>query len=197
MDTAYQAHLQVSELSMENIGWNGQDFVDLHNQPIQNIFKLYPWEWIWEEAFSQYIHPQTQWIEPCWKMLLSNKAILVELWKRYPNHPLLIETHTYDPQQALSGKWVKKPILAREGANIRVLQDGHDQGAASGSFHFDDYDKYGYVVQKWVDTPLFSGQLPTLGLWMVGPQCAGMSIREDCYDIIGNDAHFAAHYFVE
>ena len=43
MDTAYQAHLQVSELSMENIGWNGQDFVDLHNQPIQNIFKLYPW----------------------------------------------------------------------------------------------------------------------------------------------------------
>ncbi|PBV22554.1 glutathionylspermidine synthase family protein, partial [Pseudomonas aeruginosa] len=54
-----------------------------------------------------------------------------------------------------------------------------------------------YVVQKWVDTPLFSGQLPTLGLWMVGHQCAGMSIREDCYDIIGNDAHFAAHYFVE
>ncbi|EMU05059.1 glutathionylspermidine synthase family protein, partial [Acinetobacter baumannii ABNIH10] len=41
------------------------------------------------------------------------------------------------------------------------------------------------------------GQLPTLGLWMVGHQCAGMSIREDCYDIIGNDAHFAAHYFVE
>ncbi|MEZ6841624.1 hypothetical protein ABVN80_19265 [Acinetobacter baumannii] len=27
-------------------------------------------------------------------------------------------------------------------------------------------------------------------LWMVGHQCAGvMSIREDCYDIIGNDAH--------
>ena len=57
--------------------------------------------------------------------------------------------------------------------------------------------KYGYVVQKWVETPLFAGQLPTLGLWMVGHQCAGMSIREDCYDIIGNDAHFAAHYFVE
>ncbi|MCY0567580.1 glutathionylspermidine synthase family protein, partial [Klebsiella pneumoniae] len=88
------------------------------------------------EAFSQYIHPQTQWIEPCWKMLLSNKAILVELWKCYPNHPLLVETHTYDSQQSLSGKWVKKPILAREGANIRVLQDGHDQGAASGSFYF-------------------------------------------------------------
>lgn len=197
MDTAFQAHLQVSELSMENIGWNGQSIVDLNNRPIQNLFKLYPWEWIWEESFSQYLSPQSNWIEPCWKMLLSNKAILVELWKRYPNHPLLVETHHFDPQQKFSGKWVKKPILAREGANIRVLQDGQDQGAASGSFYFDDYAKYGYVVQKWVETPLFSGQLPTLGLWMVGHQCAGMSIREDCYDIIGNDAHFAAHYFVE
>ena len=43
MDTAFQAHLQVSELSMENIGWNGQSFVDLNNRPIQNLFKLYPW----------------------------------------------------------------------------------------------------------------------------------------------------------
>lgn len=133
MDTAFQAHLQVSELSMENIGWNGQSFVDLNNRPIQNLFKLYPWEWIWEESFAQYLQPETNWIEPCWKMLLSNKAILVELWKRYPNHPLLVETYAYDPEQNFSGKWVK-PILAREGANIRVLQDGQDQGAASGSF---------------------------------------------------------------
>ena len=57
----------------------------------------------------------------------------------------------------------EKADFGKRRANIRVLQDGHDQGAASGSFYFDDYDKYGYVVQKWVDTPLFSGQLPTLG----------------------------------
>ena len=25
----------------------------------------------------------------------------------------------------------------------------------------------------------------------------GMSLREDVFDVIGNDAHFAAHYFVE
>jgi len=24
-----------------------------------------------------------------------------------------------------------------------------------------------------------------------------MSLREDVFDVIGNDAHFAAHYFVE
>jgi glutathionylspermidine synthase len=32
---------------------------------------------------------------------------------------------------------------------------------------------------------------------MVGDECAGMSLREDVFDVIGNDAHFAAHYFVE
>ena len=197
MDTAYQAGFNVSELSMENIGWNGTHFVDLNQNIKQHIFKLYPWEWIWEEQFSQYINTQTQWIEPCWKMLLSNKAILVELWKRYPNHPYLVETHAFQAHLNFAGKWVKKPILAREGANIRIVQDNHDQGEASGSFFFKDYDQYGYVAQKWVDTPTFDGKLPTLGLWMVGHQCAGMSIREDEFEIIGNDAHFASHYFIE
>lgn len=197
MDTAFQAGLNVSELSMENIGWDGQNLVDLNNQHIENLFKLYPWEWIWEENFAQYVTPNTTWVEPCWKMFLSNKAILVELWKKFPHHPLLLESYAFNKDLKLQGKWVKKPILAREGANIRVVQDNVDQGAASGSFYFDDYDKYGYIAQKWVNTPLFDKKLPTLGLWMVGHTCAGMSIREDEFDIIGNDAHFAAHYFVE
>lgn len=197
MDTAFQAGHRVSELSMENIGWDGQNFVDLNDQSIDQLFKLYPWEWVWEENFSQYLKPSTQWVEPCWKMLLSNKAILVELWKKFPNHPYLLESHAFDTNVSLQGKWVKKPILAREGANIRVVEDNIDQGAASGSFYFDDYDKYSYIAQKWVNTPLYDGKLPTLGLWMVGHTCAGMSIREDEFDIIGNDAHFAAHYFLE
>ncbi len=197
MDTAFQAGFNASMLSMENIGWNNSNFVDLNNQPISNLFKLYPWEWIWEENFSQFLKPATNWVEPCWKMLLSNKAILVELWKRYPNHPFLLESHAFEQNMPLAGKWVKKPILAREGANIHILENNQDQGAASGSFYFEDYAKYGYIAQKWVDTPLFDGMLPTLGLWMVGHSCSGMSIREDHYQVIGNDAHFATHYFLE
>lgn len=197
MDTAFQAGLNVNELSMENIGWDGKEFVDLNNQTIEHLFKLYPWEWIWDEAFSQHISTKTNWIEPCWKMLLSNKALLVELWKKFPNHPLLLESYAYNSQTNYAGKWVRKPILAREGANIRIIQDNIDLGEASGSFYFKDYDQSGYIMQRWVDTPLHHGMLPTLGLWMVGDKCAGLSLREDVFDIIGNDAHFAAHYFVE
>lgn len=197
MDTAYQANLNVSEISIDNIGWDSENFVDLNHQPIQHLFKLYPWEWIWEEQFSEFISTRTQWIEPCWKMLLSNKAILVELWKMFPNHPLLLESHPFSTQQNYQGKWAKKPILAREGANINLVEHNRDLGAASGSFYFNDYAKYGYIMQKWAETPIFSGNSTTLGLWMVGDECSGMSIREDQYTIIGNDAHFAAHYFIE
>ncbi len=27
------------------------------------------------------------WVEPLWKTLLSNKAILAVLWEMYPGHP--------------------------------------------------------------------------------------------------------------
>ena len=74
------------------------------SKEIQHLFKLYPWEWIWEENFSQFLKPETEWIEPCWKMLLSNKAPLIELWKRFPNHPLLLETHAYDAQAHYAGE---------------------------------------------------------------------------------------------
>ncbi len=197
LDTAFQAGMNVSELSMENLGWDGINFVDLYQQPISHLFKLYPWEWMWEENFAQYLNPRTQWIEPCWKMLLSNKAILIELWKRFPKHPYLLESHAYHPQHNYQGKWAKKPVLSREGANIHIMQNNQDCGAASGSFHFAEYDHSGYVMQQWVDTPRYDGMLPTLGLWMVGDQCSGLSIREDAFEIIGNDAHFATHYFIE
>ena len=67
-------------------------------------------------------------------MLLSNKALLVELWKKFPNHPLLLESHAFKADMQLQGKWVKKPILAREGANIRVVQDNVDQGQVQAVF---------------------------------------------------------------
>ena len=199
MDTAFQAGLNVHELSIENMGWDERNFVDLAEQPISHLFKLYPWEWLWQEEFSAFIRPDVDinWIEPCWKMLLSNKAILVELWQRHPHHPLLSETHVYDSKENYQGKWARKPILSREGANIHIVQNNLDCGAASGSFHFAEYDQAGYVMQRWVKTPLHDGMLPTLGLWMVGDECHGMSLREDVFDVIGNDAHFAAHYFVE
>jgi glutathionylspermidine synthase len=60
---------------------------------ITAIFKLYPWEWIVGEAYGPRIVAglsDTDWIEPIWKMIWSNKAILQILWTMFPNHPNLL-----------------------------------------------------------------------------------------------------------
>src|SRR5262245_60268661 len=44
-DCALQAGWDARALNIEDIGWNGEQFVDLDDQPIEALFKLYPWEW--------------------------------------------------------------------------------------------------------------------------------------------------------
>src|SRR6201995_1579861 len=47
-DCAIQAGLETQLLYIDDIGWDPKDkiFVDRQDQPIVNIFKLYPWEWM-------------------------------------------------------------------------------------------------------------------------------------------------------
>ena len=96
-DTAMQAGWQTFSLPVERIGWNGAKFVDEFNVPIEALVKLYPWEWLVREDFGPALLASTmQVIEPAWKMLLSNKAILVVLWELYPDHPNLLPAY-YEP----------------------------------------------------------------------------------------------------
>ena len=60
----------------------------------------------------------TQWIEPIWKMLLSNKGILPILWELFPGHPNLLECYFNEPKKLTD--YVKKPLLSREGANLTI-----------------------------------------------------------------------------
>lgn len=51
-DTAIQAGLDTAAIAIEDIGWDGARFLDLDNQPIEALFKLYPWEWLVGETFG-------------------------------------------------------------------------------------------------------------------------------------------------
>ncbi len=77
-DTAGQAGLSTNRFPIHEIGWNGsRSSSDLSGDPLGAVFKLYPWEWMIDEEFGRYLEGAPNlWIEPAWKMLLSNKAIL-------------------------------------------------------------------------------------------------------------------------
>lgn len=201
MDTALRAGMRVKEIKMQDIGLTDTGvFVDLEDQHIQNCFKLYPWEWMMDEQFGASIHgSETQWLEPAWKMLLSNKAMLVKLWALYKGHPLLLESYAHE-SLVPDGKWAKKAIHGREGSNIFTFEKQGGEiildALAQGSHLVPEYNKWGYMYQKWHKLPVYDGYRPIIGSWVIGDAACGMSIREDKNLVTGNDAFFASHIFV-
>ncbi len=187
-DTAMQAGWQTFGLPVERIGWNGANFVDEFNVPIERLFKLYPWEWLVREDFGpSLLDSGMKLVEPAWKMLLSNKAMLVVLTELYPDHPNLLPAY-YEPA-SLGSNYVKKPKLAREGANVSMLDGATVQTTDGG------YGAEGYVYQAVAPLPRFENDYMLIGSWIVGDKPAGIGIREDTSPITRNTSRFVPHYF--
>ena len=140
-----------------------------------------------------------RWIEPIWKMLLSNKGILPILWELYPNHELLLESHfvgangpagspapRLGPQthalarRRRTSSWSASTAQAR---NPRPLRQPHAHRPAPRPA--DHLPRRRQAAGRW----------PVLGLWMIDQECCGMGIREDAGPITGNLCSFVPHFF--
>ncbi|MGE0735344.1 MAG: glutathionylspermidine synthase family protein [Alphaproteobacteria bacterium] len=187
-DVCSQAQLNTVHIDIADIGWNGSRFVDLENRPIQVLFKLYPWEWLAREQFAQHIlSDTTAFIEPAWKMILSNKAILPILWEMFPDHPNLLPAYT-SPER-LGDSYVKKPFLSREGANVTIVTPDRTFGNAG------EYGAEGFIYQRYQPLQAFDGFYPVIGSWVIGGKAAGIGVREDANPITDNLSRFLPHYF--
>jgi glutathionylspermidine synthase len=200
-DTALQAGLSTERIAMLDIGWNDgrSAFLDLKENRIDSIFKLYPWESMLQEQFAPHaleIYREMHWIEPIWKMLLSNKGILPILWELYPNHKNLLPAYFEARPGDSHGMpdLVSKPLLGREGANITVVRNGSRTVSTSGP-----YDG-ARIVQALAPQAVFADatgkpRYPVLGLWMIDQECGGMGIRESAGQVTDNLSSFVPHYF--
>ncbi|PSL47944.1 glutathionylspermidine synthase [Chitinophaga niastensis] len=189
-DCAMQAGLDTKLVFVDDLGWNENTrvFVDMEEEPITNMFKLYPWEWMVREDFGRHIpedNNRTFWIEPGWKMLLSNKALLPILWELYPNHPNLLPAY-FDAHGMQ--RFVKKPILSREGANIDLVDNGKLLQYSEGN-----YGREGYIFQELFELPCYDGKYPVIGSWVIAQQPAGIGIRESDTLITDNKSRFVPH----
>ncbi|MBC7650873.1 MAG: glutathionylspermidine synthase family protein [Deinococcales bacterium] len=189
-DCAIQADIDTKLVFIDDIGWDEdlKIFRDLEDLPVKNIFKLYPWEWLTTDEFGKHILDDTNrtlWIEPSWKMLLSNKAILPILWQLYPDCAYLLPAY-FDEGQLTN--YVKKPILSREGANVELVQNYSTLQKTEGQ-----YGKEGYIYQKLCTLPEFDGNYPVIGSWIIGQAAAGIGIREAKTLITDNASRFVPH----
>lgn len=190
-DTCEQAGVTTRSVHVEDIGWSAKQkcFVDETISKVTHCFKLYPWEWMWHEEFGPHLtHDAVQFIEPTWKMLLSNKGLLPVLWELFPEHPNLLPA--YESSDALGARYIRKPKLSREGANLTWVDGGVTVEETAG-----DYGEEGYVYQAVAEPLNFEGNHPVFGVWMVDHEPAGLGIREDRSRITGNLSRFVPHFF--
>lgn len=195
-DTCHQAGLVTKNLFVEDLGFDAaaKAFVDLENETVKNYFKLYPWEWMWGDEFASRLSLESvNFIEPMFKMLWSNKALLPILWQLNPGHPNLLpafDEHDADGIRSLKESYVRKPKLSREGANISMVNGGKVLAETGG-----DYGVEGFIYQALAPTADFEGNHPIFGVWMVNHEACGLGIREDRALITGNLSRFVPHYF--
>ncbi|MET9113440.1 glutathionylspermidine synthase family protein [Streptomyces longwoodensis] len=196
-ETAEQAGLDTDWISVEEIGWDPLSgrFVDNRLRFIRSCFKLYPWEWLTTDRFAGHVLDtldngggtgSTLWIEPAWKMLLSNKALLAVLWELYPGHPNLLPAYLDGPRELADADgpgWVAKPLLGREGDGVTV----HEAGSAPAPR--DEPCCY----QQLAPLPAFDGNHVVLGTWVVEGEAAGLGIRESSGLVTDGYARFLPH----
>ena len=190
-DAASQAGIEVDSILVPDIGWHAIEnvFVDMKEDTIRNVFKLYPWEWLFKEEYGKNmpkVIEDSVWIEPVWKMVLSNKGILPILWEMFPNHANLLKS-SFKNDLGLDS-YVTKPYLSREGQNVTIVDKGNKIVAGG------DYGEEGFIYQELAKLAKFDEvNYPIIGSWVIDGESAGIGIRESIGPITGNKSKFVPH----
>lgn len=193
-DCATAAGITTDFIYIEDIGLDQQgQFTDNKDRVIQALFKLYPWEFMFQERYQHAISSQLTWLEPGWKSILSNKAMLPLLWQMFPNHPNLLPAYFEEQLATVASniELVKKPIFSREGANISFIKGRNVNISSDGP-----YGEEGFIYQQKHLLPKFAGNFTLIGSWLVNDKAAGISIREDVSPITQDMSRFLPHIIV-
>ena len=135
----------------------------------------------------------TQFVEPPWKAILSNKAILPLLWAMFPNHPNLLPAYFEGDAKVaeLGNSYARKPLFSREGANVDLIVDGKPVDRDAGP-----YGAEGFIRQAVAPLPEFDGNYTVLGSWFAAGEPCGLNVREDASPITKNSSRFLPHAIV-
>lgn len=192
-DVAEQAGIRNEFLYLHEIGVSkNEKFVREDGSQLKNIFKLYPYECMFEDEFGKYLEPNKEecyWIEPAWKSIISNKMFCKFLYDLFPKSEYVLPCSYGKP---ITENYVKKPIFSREGANVEIFVGGNSIAKTEGS-----YGQEGYIYQDYFRIPDINGNYPIIGSWLIGGEAAGMGIRESSTLITDNMSRFCPHFFTK
>ena len=176
---------------VHEISFDDENGVFYNGQNYEFLFKLIPWEMIaineGELALKllNIVNNQKAIIlNPAYTLLFQSKGIMKILWDLYPNHPLLLESSF----QPLNGKkYVKKPFLAREGANVEIFENGVCVAKNGG-----EYENQSFLYQEYTELNKDEkGQKYQAGVFFAYEGCA-LGYRKGG-EILDNFSKFVGH----
>lgn len=193
MATARAAGHEATFLPVDDISWHAVQgrFVAPDGTPLEACFKLYPWDWLdAEEGGHRLPAAGTRWVEPARRMLHANKAILAELWRMFPGHPLLLPASLRRGE--VPGAAIGKPALGLEGHGMTVEAD-----AAASTGLAEGLPPSPTVWQQWAPLPAHDAggvpAYPVMGVWSVGGTPCGLGIREGAGLVTTLEDRFVPH----
>ena len=187
--TAMEAGFSTRVLDINALNLQDGKFTDPSGELVKRCFKLYPWEWMADESPDGCL-ADVVWLEPIWKLVMSNKAILCTLFELFPDSPYVLPCFLSRPK---AGTFCKKPVFSREGHNVSIvdIRDWEE--------HFllpeteGDYNTGAYVYQQYVKPTTYAGRYPVIGSWVIGGEPGGIGIRENRTEITDNLSEFVPH----
>lgn len=177
---------------VDEVGFDDDEGIFWNEKNWEYWFKLIPWEMIAIDEsdlaliIKNIINNQKAIIlNPAYTLLFQSKGIMKILWDLYPNHPLLLQS-SFEP---LDGKkQVKKPFLAREGANVSIINSDGSIEAQNGG----EYDNGKFLYQEFAEFAKDSnGDSYQAGVFFAFEGCA-LGFRKG-KDIIDNYSKFVGH----
>lgn len=177
----------------DEVVFSDEDGIFYDDENYEFWFKLIPWESIAVDEsdlaliLKNIIKNQKAIIlNPAYTLLFQSKGILKILWDLYPNHSLLLES-SFEP--IVGKKMVKKPFLAREGANVTIFDaDGKIVAKEDG-----EYENQKFIYQEFYEFNKDSrGENYQAGVFFAFEGCA-LGYRKGG-EILGNFAKFVGHY---
>lgn len=178
---------------VDEVVFNDEDGVFYNDENYEFWFKLIPWEQIAVDEGELAIilknivkNQKAIMLNPAYTLLFQSKGILKILWDLYPNHPLLLKS-SYEP--LIGEKMVKKPFLAREGANVAIFDENGKKIAHENG----EYENQKFLYQEYYEfNKDETGSSYQAGVFFAYEACA-LGYRKGG-EILNNFAKFVPHY---
>lgn len=194
--------LNVSGHRMKDLIWDkfSNVWVDEKGDEVTSFYKHYPWELIMSSPssknFIEHYEDFKQTLDPLWKIIMSNRAVLPAMYHLFPDSKILSPAKL-DDVTGIGEDYVMSPVLLSSSRNEMGVLKG--RAFTSWGENMKDLSNQPTIAYRKLDMPKryrdASGgyRFTFLSVFTVGGSLAGIGVRESRLPLLGAHSTFKPH----